>query len=355
MATSIPISGLSNDTTIVPTDFFPLVQSSSMTTFRTSINSFMTFSAQSGSASYASRALSASYAISASHADTASFAFNTLSSSYALAASQSLSSRSSSWASSSLTSSFSLKSSNSDSSSFSNWATSASITISSSYLIYNPAISNGTASFAISCSNAISASWSLSASFAQHAHLADSASYAGTASVVISGGGGGSSGIVFLTTPVIVVSSSFYGNGGKWYQDWVFGGSSTINGKAIATADSINLTSGFSTWRTSPTKFHVSPAGVPTTAKNIILDASAMTTWPDGSTQNPTFIFIRQFSITPDFVLLSTTTLDTGNAGQASSGQGIFPLNTSDHSFYWGKIGTGFNQGYIIRIIGYTT
>lgn len=88
MPNSIPISGLNqitaNDITL--DDFLPLVDSASMTTYRTEVREFNTWMAASGSvmsASWATESFSASHAGYADNADTSSFSFWALSSSYA--------------------------------------------------------------------------------------------------------------------------------------------------------------------------------------------------------------------------------------------------------------------------------
>lgn len=122
MSNSIPISGLNELTVITSSDFIPLVQSSSLTTFKVSIQSFDNWLAISASCSASLTSVSASYAKSASHAnqsDSASFliyaGYNNGTASYAL---NSLSASnvggiasSASWASSSVSSSYVLSAS----------------------------------------------------------------------------------------------------------------------------------------------------------------------------------------------------------------------------------------------------
>jgi len=75
MSYSIPISALNELTYITQDDFIPIVDSGSLTTFKTSVESFKNYMAASGSvlsASWASHSISASYAV---NADTASYLY----------------------------------------------------------------------------------------------------------------------------------------------------------------------------------------------------------------------------------------------------------------------------------------
>ena len=68
MSNNVKISQL-NDYTVIPitgSDFFPLVQSSSLTTYKISVNNVNAWLAQNGSASYSTNAVSASYVKSSS-------------------------------------------------------------------------------------------------------------------------------------------------------------------------------------------------------------------------------------------------------------------------------------------------
>ena len=181
---SIYISDLINRTSITNDDFIPLVQSSSLTTYRTdfaSIGNWMSGSATASWAKYAisaSYATSASYAISASHARTASYllysGFPNGTASYALSASRAETASyfdvsnaavkyatyavSASWASSSISASY--------------------ITASNIDGIIPTASYSVTASYAINASYGYSSSYATTASYAwtgSHAFYAESA------------------------------------------------------------------------------------------------------------------------------------------------------------------------------------
>ena len=154
-------------------DFFPMVDSSSLTTYRASIADIaplMTHSIHSDSsslavtASYAisssyalsaSNAISSSYALSASNASSASYSIgsgNTISASYAFTASYAVT------ASNTISASYAINSSNTVSASY---AVTSSKSISASYACSS---SNAvTASYALTASNTISASWATNA------------------------------------------------------------------------------------------------------------------------------------------------------------------------------------------------
>lgn len=158
MSYSIPISALNELTIITSDDFFPIVDSGSLTTFRTPVDSFRIYIAESGSvisASWASSSLSSSYALSASWADragSASWADNCRSASYA---------RSASWADRAGSASYTLSASWADRAGSASWADHA-----------------GSASWA---DRAGSASWADnagSASYARSSSFSDSASWA---------------------------------------------------------------------------------------------------------------------------------------------------------------------------------
>lgn len=94
MATSIPISGLNTLNVVSSSDFIPLVQSSSLTTFKTTLSSLSNWISSSVAASSSISSISASYAKSASISISGSFAQtsnnliypNTSTASYALKA-----------------------------------------------------------------------------------------------------------------------------------------------------------------------------------------------------------------------------------------------------------------------------
>ena len=142
-------------------DFFPMVDSSSLTTYRASIADIaplMTHSIHSDSSSLAvtaSYAISSSYALSASNASSASYSIgsgNTISASYAFTASYAVT------ASNTISASYAINSSNTVSASY---AVTSSKSISASYACSS---SNAvTASYALTASNTISASWATNA------------------------------------------------------------------------------------------------------------------------------------------------------------------------------------------------
>jgi len=130
----IKISQLGKLNTISGSDFFPIVQSSSLGTYRVDINTLNTWLAASGSASYANQSNTASYvkiAQSASYITSSNVTGTVLSASYSLSSSMSNS------ASYSNTSSYSLSSSYSTSASYAAKSTTSSYalySVSSSYL-----------------------------------------------------------------------------------------------------------------------------------------------------------------------------------------------------------------------------
>ena len=186
MATSIPISGLNSLSSIISSDFIPVVQSSSLTTYKMSTSVLGTWISSAVTVTSSLTTISASYAISSSKTISSSFASissnlnypNTSTASYSITSSYSVSS---SWA---------LQAATSPSSQFSISASWASASLSSSFA--------KTASFAVSASwanvslSSTSASWasaSISSSFLNGPHTgstfgtsswAVSASYANT-------------------------------------------------------------------------------------------------------------------------------------------------------------------------------
>ena len=194
MSTSIPISGLNRLSNVTGSDYVPLVQSSSVTTFRTHLSSIMDLMTASGSASSSLSSLSASYAKSASVAGTASFAQSATTASNATTASFALNTPTSSFAFSANTSSFSLVSQTTiGTASFATNTISASFaarTYTSSFLQYNNG-NNGTASYAINAGSVATASFATSASFAQNALTASfsiTSSFVNTASFAVTTG-----------------------------------------------------------------------------------------------------------------------------------------------------------------------
>jgi microcystin-dependent protein len=198
MSTSIPISGL-NEMSIgqlTPDDFFPIVDSASLTTYRLPQHSLNTWFATSGSvlsASFSSASFSSSYAKTASYASTASWASYAVSSSeasHSFTASYAHSTdfaTSASWASMSVSTSFTVSSSwanraeeasSSFISAFAVSASHASMSLSSSYT--DQAESS---SYARSASYSKSGSYAVTASWARSSSYAFSASYASTSSI----------------------------------------------------------------------------------------------------------------------------------------------------------------------------
>lgn len=129
----IKISQLGKLNTISGSDFFPIVQSSSLGTYRVDINTLNTWLAASGSASYANQSNTASYvkiAQSASYITSSNVTGTVLSASYSLSSSMSNS------ASYSNTSSYSLSSSYSTSASYAAKSTTSSYALYSLSLIH---------------------------------------------------------------------------------------------------------------------------------------------------------------------------------------------------------------------------
>ncbi len=121
---SVKISELTPLSIVSDLDFFPLVQSSSMTTYQADIltlNGWFRVSGSAVSASWASASLSSSNARTSSYAFTASSALNSVTASYAISASIAFNSVSASFAlsaSNAKTASFALSASNSTTASF---------------------------------------------------------------------------------------------------------------------------------------------------------------------------------------------------------------------------------------------
>lgn len=172
MANSIPISGLNPFSQIETGDFIALVESSSMTTYRTSVQGLFDFMATTASC------LSASHSITSSYAITSSYSHFALSASRAISSSHSNASNFTTIASSSISSSYASSASVSSMSFFavtSSTSTYVRQSDTASYLWYQGS-HNGTASFAIS------SSWARDSSTASYA-LSIPSSGAGTVPV----------------------------------------------------------------------------------------------------------------------------------------------------------------------------
>lgn len=105
MSTSIPISALNVEQIVSSQDFIPIVNSASLTTYKTSIQSFGTWIQQSGSASSSFSSISSSFsgkAMATVSASWASQSFNSVSASYAPAT------ISASWANNALSASYAI-------------------------------------------------------------------------------------------------------------------------------------------------------------------------------------------------------------------------------------------------------
>jgi hypothetical protein len=176
----IKISQLNPLGTLSRYDFFPIDQSSSLTTFRTDINTLNTWFAASGSASYSS---TSSYTVSASYVK------NSVSASYVPATYQ---------VSASISSSYSATSSAATSSSYALRSTTA------SYALSSPAGSTISASYAL---RSTTASYALNSPVgttisASYALRSTTASYALNSPVGTAGGG------PTFITPIVVLNDS---------------------------------------------------------------------------------------------------------------------------------------------------
>lgn len=208
---SIRISQLSDFTQITGSDFMPLVDSSSLTTYKVTVSSFSGWFAVSGSALSASWASSSRVSTSASWASssisastsatliwpntaTASFAQNSISSSWADRAGNSLTSSntlgSASWAAFAKSSSF---------------ANTASNALTASY--YNFTLPSSTPPTASYSNFATSASYSDFSKSSSYSDFSKSSSFAISASYVSSTAGGGASPIAWA---VFVVKATNY-------------------------------------------------------------------------------------------------------------------------------------------------
>ncbi len=346
---SVPISGLVDFGAISTGDFIPLVDSSSLTTVRTSIQEFFAFMAITASC------LSASNTITSSYAHIASLAYLANTASLAITASQTLQANqanTSSWANTASLAIFAngaTFASSSTTASFASNAPNANNAKTASFLLY-AGFPNGTASYALNAGTANSA---ISTSFATHATTADTAiscSNALTASFVASTGG-----ITFLDTTTIVASSpatvanpsSSWANIIRVDQVYLAQMNTTADTYISSTPNSY-----------AALNFHAYNApGVPSNAKAVILEAIVRTTWPDNNTDAPTVILARKNTSTSWLCITAATNADPGNAGQTSVGQMMCPLDTGG-IFYWVKTTTGPHggcYGYMIRIVGYVT
>ena len=160
---SIPISGLNQLTVVTSSDFIPVVQSSSLTTFRTPLTVLGNWISSSVDASSSFSSISASYALSSSYACSSSFAItsnnlnypNKSTASYAISSSQTMA------------------------------AISSSYTVTASFALHTPtgstAVSSSWASqslWATTSSFASQSMWNISSSFASRSLVATSASWA---------------------------------------------------------------------------------------------------------------------------------------------------------------------------------
>ena len=344
---SIPISSLNLYDSIQPNDFVALVDSASLTTYRTEVRAFLDIVNASGSvisSSWSSASLNSIFSISAS------FASSSLVSISASWASSSVSAISSSWASSSVNAisaswtSVSISASYAKSSSVAN---SASFATSASW-----ANRAGSASFANSSSNSLRA---ISSSFSDSSSFATTASYASSTSTT--------SGFTFFDTMIIVAK----GGGGLLGAASISTSSSAPyfpNGNGISVTDTQYFANPNSPqYHTLPNanndpmyRFTVSQAGVPSNAKAVILDASIYTSWPDDQNQSPVCFTVRRIAFSSDLLLLSSTAAISANAGESTSNQGVYPIGP-DGYLRWQKVGgtSAGCSGWAIRIVGYVT
>lgn len=164
---SIPISELNNLTInqLSLDDFFPIVDSGSMTTFKLELQELNRWSASSGSvlsSSFTSWSFSSSFTLAAGHSDSSSFTSWSFSGSYALNASQA---DSASYSNRTISSSHALRANHADSGSYTTYS------LSGSY-----ALRSGQADSASYAHRALSSSYSITSSFALTASYADNTS-----------------------------------------------------------------------------------------------------------------------------------------------------------------------------------
>ena len=303
MATSIPISGLNTLSVITSSDFIPIVQSSSMTTYRVPIEVFGDWMSSEVTVT------SSLTSISASHSDNSD---NAISSSYSLVT-DNLNYPNTSTASYAISASYSHRTT---SSSYSLFATSASYARIASTASYLPA-----SAFPTSILNATSASWASRSMWSTSSSFSDrtiSASYALSASYSVTAG-------TSLTASYILGGST----GPKFFDTAI----NVDSDNGVKTATSYNA---------------VTLAGVPAGSTAVILDANFYTliVSPQG------FIQIRKNPSTPSWLnLISWFTL--GAVGLfGGAGQGTFPLETDGTFEYRVTQPTPGGQWHL-RIIGY--
>lgn len=189
MSTSIPISELNLIGAVTSSDYIPIVQDSSVTTFRTQLATLANWISASVRASSSYSAISTSYALSSSYAQvggSSSFALNlaypnTSTASYAISASHSITSSYAKSASIAISASWSPVQNSTGTSTSASWASSSIWSISSSFA--SGSIFATSASWA---SQSLISNTSVSSSFASQSI---SSSFATTASYVISAGG----------------------------------------------------------------------------------------------------------------------------------------------------------------------
>ena len=181
-------------------DFFPMVDSSSLTTYRTSIADIAPLMTHSIHSDSSSLAVTASYSISSSYAATGG---NTISSSYAVTASNAITSSNSLSSNNSISASYAVSSSHAISSSY---AIASSNTVSSSYAVSSS--NSVTASYAVSSSNSVSSSYAITASNAISASHACTSSYAISSSNAVSSSYSINASISILALTASYISSS---------------------------------------------------------------------------------------------------------------------------------------------------
>ena len=278
MATSIPISGLNTLSVVTSSDFIPIVQSSSMTTYRVPIEVFGDWISSDVVITSSLTSISSSYADSSSVSVSSSYSLvtdnlnypNTSTASYAISSSYSHITTSASYSLFATSASYSLKST---SSSFATSASWSSVQISGSWA--SRSFNSTSSSFA---DRSISASYALSASYSFTSSNANTASYISVGS----------------TGP------KFFDNG-------------------------IPVDDAFVS-RTTPIGFNAVTSGVPAGSTTVILQANVTSDFMYYG-----YIRIRKNSSCGWFLLLNWTSTPSGIVGN-HSGQGIFPLD-SDGTF----------------------
>lgn len=333
MSQSIPISGLDPLSQISSSDYIPIVQNTSTTTFKAPLVILANWMSASVQTSSSLSTLSSSYALSASWANNAgsssysvvssnliypntSTAQNAISASFAKTASWAPYPASASWASQSFSST---------SASFAKQALSAS---------WAPVPVS--ASWASASLTTTSASW---ANNSGNSSTSVTASYALNAGSIVAG-----SGFIFLTQPVIMINIQENEGSGGWYNTGVVPDNSIT---VASTRGSLTYTDG---WYT----FNLSGSGIPNPISQLIIEASSNTEWGDGSTRAPFFVFVRDnVSSLNSYAVLRTGVGYGGNAGQVAHTQGIYPVGLNG-SFQWRINNASFvGRGIYIRIVGY--